>query len=148
MSLARRFDGPVSCFAKRQVQLSGAPARAIVGWLSSTVASGGELASAAKLGLPARQMIGRGQIDVEDRATAGRIVKTDLSMHAHDDLPHNAQTKAGAFFFMSHRSIRLRKLFKNSRLDFRWEADAVVAQRYANMIAMLLDRNDDFFPRR
>ena len=105
------------------------------------------IAARRDFGLPARQMIGRGQIDVEDRAAAGRIVETDLPMHAHDDLPHDAQPETGAGFFVPHRGIGLRELFENPRLEFRWDAGTVIAHRYANMIAMLLDRNDDFFPR-
>src|ERR1035438_5046507 len=105
------------------------------------------IAASRDFGLPECQMIGRGQIDVEDRSTAGRIVETDLPMHAHDDLPHDAQPETGAGFFVPHRGIGLRELFENPRLEFGWDAGTVVTHRYANMIAMPIDRNDDFFPR-
>ena len=82
--------------------------------LKYSCASGSGADRRASPALRLRQPVGARQIDVKDRAAAGRVVEPDLALHAHDDLPHDAQPKAGAAFLLARSRCRPARISRKS----------------------------------
>src|SRR6185369_8907086 len=85
-----------------------------------------------------------GNLDAKDRAAAIRIVETDGAAQSLDDLFDDAQPKAGAALLTRVRVIGLRKLVKDSRLEFLGNAVAMVAHGDQDPATPAFDRNHDF----
>ena len=159
LAAARRTRGPygadffssaVSAVrrAQRQDALLVTPARAGFAPRASSGVSGATVCSVCKLGLPACEVIGAGKIDVEKSFRRRARRRINLAIHAHDDLPHNAEAEAGAGLMASIPGIGLREFFENPRLEVGRNTGAVVAHGDVSSVAPVFDRNGDFCPRR
>src|SRR3984957_462076 len=93
-------------------------------------------------------MIPAGQLDVKDRAAAGRIGKAHFATEPIDDLLNDAEAKPGATLLAVVSGIGLSEFLEDERLEVDWDTQAVVAHRNANDVGFLLDRHHHFTIRR
>src|SRR6202795_3736540 len=82
---------------------------------------------------------------MKDGAAARRVVEPNIASQSLNDLLDDAEAEAGASLLPGGGAVGLRELFENVRLEVIGNTGAMIANRYANDVAIVLHCDQDFF---
>lgn len=82
---------------------------------------------------------------MKDGAAARRVVEPNFAAQSLNDLLDDAEAEAGASLLPGGGAVGLRELFEDMRLEVIGNTGAMIANRYANDVAIVLHCDQDFF---
>src|ERR1700682_3864740 len=81
---------------------------------------------------------------MKDSAAARRVVEPNIASQSLNDLFDDAKAEAGSALLPGSGAVGLREFLENVRLEVIRNSGAMIAHRYANNIAIVPYRDEDF----
>ena len=82
---------------------------------------------------------------MKDSAATRRVVEPNIASQSLNDLLDDAEAEAGSTLLPGGGAVCLREFFEDMRLEVIGNTGAMIANRYANDVAIVLHCDQDFF---